>query len=339
MANAEEKLRAVRPSGGHKNNPAMAALSHMNVMDTIVTREYRGPTGEVVTVPHTATFLDVAKCLKVHHISAVPVLRNNIVECLVDYQNLANFLLTEIRDPQNVEAEELKSLSEKLTNVTLHEMCGALKHPHMGESVNQNTSAADVAALFSEGIFRVAVSDGNKHLTAICSQSDLIRHLATIFDRGGDSSDITEFGKKKMLHCLHDKRDIESLKISGDATVASALQKLQKTGASLLCVEGPGGQAMEGCNKCDTFTAKDIHGIWDEHGKIDARILAEPLQKFLAHRRPHDCKIRTLGVDSSLSDTVKYFAEEKVHHAIFKQDSGKVVVEMTDVFKVITMEK
>jgi CBS domain-containing protein len=317
----------------------MAALAQCNVLDTIVTREYRGPTGEVVTVPHSATFLDVAKCLKVHHISAVPVLRNNVVECLLDYQTLANFLLTEIRDPQNVEAEELKDLSEKLSTVSLHEMCGALKHPHKGEAVHQNTCAADVASLFSEGIFRVAVFDDNKHLTAVCSQTDLVRQLATILDRGGDSSDITEFGKQKMLHCLREKREIGSLNISGDATVASALQKLQQTGASLLCVEVPGGQAMEGCSKCGTFTAKDIHGLWDENGNIDARILAEPLQKFLSLRRPHACNIKTLGVDSTLKDTLKYFSEEKVHHAIFKQDSTKVVVEMTDVFKAITTMK
>jgi predicted transcriptional regulator len=332
------KLRVVCPSGGHHNNPAMANLAKCNVMD--MTREYSGSKRDVVTVPHNVTFQTVTKCLKSHSISAVPVLRENLVEGFVDYEHLANFILTAIHDPKNVGAEELDTLNEKLANTPVHKICGRMSHK--GDAVHQNTCAADIAIHFSEGIHRVAIFDDSKRVIGVCSQTDVIRHLSMEMDQG-DNPELTEFGNQQMLHC-QPERNLASLKISGDVTVAEALQKLQQSDTSMLVVEMPvqGGGVhmgkMDEEGQICTFSAKDMQGLWTEQGSLQAQLLAEPLHKFLADHRPHAIRNKMLNSESTLNDTMKHMSEEKVHHALFSKESGCVMVDMTDVFRVLTCD-
>jgi len=313
-------------------NPLARILHTATVKDAIATREFVGK--EVIyvqtthTLDHTVALMDRAK------ISSVPVLaidqpKERRFVGFLDLLDIANYILAASPEREKLSEASLDQLDiagNKIGQTPIQHVIDTVggTRRRATQPVLEDATALSAAEMLASGIHRVLVTNTARDLTGICSQSDIVRFLATAASRADPSPQLNgmlgtklrDLGLPQLAHLQFGQEESRKppfvLTISEAAPVAEALDKLARTGAwALAVVDAETGQLKA------NFSVSDLRGAF-RSTQGEQRAYSLFLESVLAYLKEHSPRaltpISNTEANRSLGEVLQTLADKRIHH-------------------------
>jgi len=276
------------------------------------------------SVEHAVRVLAEKKVLSVPVVDAKD---DSQVLGLVDVLDIVSFIVRVAPDLHSIKENELLSLEMAGRAIAFAEIKEILdasgRDPYV--PVYEDSAATFAADLLAAGVHRVPLfASSSSNLTAIVSQSDVIRYVHSKISEGGElyhavQKNLNELGLAST----------SVFSVNTGVTVLEALKVLDEKRVSALAVVDPVTGRLVG-----NFSASDLKGLYQE--QFPSLLLS--VREYLEKHSPGSLKPFVIRPESTLKVVLDEIVENKVHRLwiIDNEFRPQGIVSQTDVVKLFT---
>ncbi|MES1907752.1 MAG: hypothetical protein MHM6MM_000810 [Cercozoa sp. M6MM] len=275
------------------SNP-IHSLLHSTTAASLVTEQ------QIVTVQYNASIEEAVQKLKKNSLQAVPVMKEN--ECLgfVDVSDILAYVVSVV--PADLE--------DYLTLIAQGTTQRAMAWPQVSQIVDRSgadpyvpvfveTPLSQLLNLFGAGqVHRVLLVNREQQPSAIVSQTDIVKFVASQFVRG----DIKNMAAKSLTELGFAPKSVIS--VLETESVVEVLKKMAAQKVTAVAVTNAEGALVA------NFSASDLFNLYD---KATPQFQA-PVREFLEQYSERSLAPICVRVEQSFAEVAAVFAEQGLHH-------------------------
>jgi CBS-domain-containing membrane protein len=277
---------------------------------------------QLFSISIDASLSHAAHLLARHKILAAPVL-NDDSTCagVIDSLTIVDFLLAQVH-PANKQKNSANT--DEIGKTPLKTVLASSNRTALKAFFQKNPLSL-LMELFGTGVHRCALITEAYEILNICSQSDLIIHLANLLQ----NHNLTQLANVPVKNLPLTKRSLVSL--TQDSTVKDCLISMKKNHVnSLAIVNDEQNKQLKA-----EFSASDLRGV------SDFRDIHLPVIQFLEKYHPLSLHPLTINEETSLIRVIQALSEHRMKRAWIVDSRYAVqdLVSSTDLCNVLSLDK
>jgi CBS-domain-containing membrane protein len=269
------------------------------------------------TLDHAVDVMSKAKIL------SCPVTDDNDeIVGFLDMLDIAKYIVNAAPNDADLKEDELASLkvADRAIALIPVKTVANFTDSDAAVSVFKNTSATELIQLFATGVRRAVMTDSDKKICGLVSQSDIVRNLSKNLHMGN----LKLVGEKTMTELGYAQRAVVTVKDS--ESVLHALKKMSKANVSALAIVND-EEAL-----CGNFSASNLRGLYRQ----TLPEFVSTVNAFLTKHSPDSLDPVCRKPSDSLIEITNCLVEKGYHHLWVSTDSKPVgIISLTDIMNII----